>query len=429
MASEQITLVNEWGDTSREEVIISTLAAGNEPFLLAAAVATEINKLRARLGLRPVRIVLPLFDQKQVKVLLDEDPSYANTVEVDWELGAILKETVATQGDYRRHMSYLVGNHDGVSQAVQARFQRDNGLFKTRPLTNGDEKIYKANQVNLALNVGARIGVESVQQYFMFSGLLSDIIEEAFKKDIDFGTSEMKSVLLKMRELEKFYSLAFISKLNAPGFQYLPDNGSLTMLERYVALDAQPHETNGVKKVYTPAMKRVVVPSTHPLVTRDGVYIMFSGTGSGIEQTKRLVAIVQSAGLVAYIPEWIGQIPGAVNISPTVLSNNHIKAIFGRAGWGTGWQAQNLGKPWFVNPWETTDDPEILLNTLLVERMGIGEIVSMSDLTGDALKKSIAKIAPDLRILNQCIEREFGTRDGVRYMAEKIMSDRYKGEF
>ncbi len=226
-----------------------------------------------------------------------------------------------------------------------------------------------------------------------------------------------------MRGIEEQYTQAFIPKVNTLSYQYLSDDPTKSMEQMYdEELGNQPTVVDGRSRMYTPAMKPEMSEETHNEVHDPGVYAMFSGHAAN-KETQAFIAAANDAGLTVYTNPWVKDVEGVSKVSPQALTDPRIVAFFGRAGWGTGWQAQNLAKPWFVTPYEKDDDPEIYFNNLVVQRLRMGKIVDPSKLSVTDLARDITEISPGLRVLNRKIREEFGTTDGIRFIAEEVSKD------
>lgn len=118
-----------------------------------------------------------------------------------------------------------------------------------------------------------------------------------------------------------------------------------------------------------------------------------------------------------YSLPWSDTRGGVVRLSPNRLNDPRIKAVIGRAGWGTGWLTLNTGKTWLVIPPQPGDDPEILFNHVVIERLGIGAVIDPATFTGDMLLGEIARCGPRVLELRALTERHFGTSDGNVHVA------------
>jgi len=114
---------------------------------------------------------------------------------------------------------------------------------------------------------------------------------------------------------------------------------------------------------------------------------------------------------------------GTEKMPPSVMADSNIIAIMGRGGWGTGWQAMQLEKPWLVAPYQEGDDPEVYFNNKTIEALKLGKVIGSKGITGDELRRSAQEISPGLHSLNETIRQRFGTTNGIDYIADHIFED------
>jgi hypothetical protein len=409
-------------------VLLVNRAGGNEPSLLGVGVATEVNNIRQRHGLERAKIVVPIVSPRERKILLEEFPDNAD-IEIDEEYGKIIKDITTSQGNFPAHLEKLANHYESTQRELDKRFSSTAPEFQTQSLDPeaGETAGHSPRNIIGSIDAGARLLVSAPRRYFMFPVMLSELCNAVHREQqqgqlTDFSESHLLRVAHKMREVEKQYTKAFLPKVNTLSGNYLDDQDTFTRDQRYQQLGEQPHTVAGRSRLYTPAMKHELLPQQSPDIESRGIYAMFSGTGSSTEQTRAVIQAANDAGLTVYTTPW-AETEGAEKVPPSTLSDPRVEAIFGRSGWGTGWQAQNLAKPWFVDPYEAGDDPEIYFNNRLVERLRMGKVVDASQLSAQQLAEDIQALSPGLRRLNQKITEEFGTTDGIRYMAEIIAED------
>jgi hypothetical protein len=153
-----------------------------------------------------------------------------------------------------------------------------------------------------------------------------------------------------------------------------------------------------------------------------GIYVMFSGTGSNVETTRELASVAKEAGLNVYTPPWVN-VEGATPVSPDVLTDENVIGVFSRSGWGTGWQVQNLALPWYVTPYEKGDDPEIYFNNKTIEALKMGRVLTDADITPKKLVEMTTEFSTGVAAVNAKLKDEFGTLNGIDFMADEIAKD------
>jgi len=149
------------------------------------------------------------------------------------------------------------------------------------------------------------------------------------------------------------------------------------------------------KEVSTPPLIEPMVVDTRKIPRSN--YAMFSGTASEIETMRKMVMSSDNEGVRLYVPPWVSM-DWEHKASPTILSNPNLLKVYGRAGWGTIWTCQVEGKEFVHIPYTKGDDPEIYFNTKTLELMN--------------LMKETEKI-----------KQEFGTLNGMNFVARNILAD------
>ncbi|MDE1768429.1 MAG: hypothetical protein KGH62_03610, partial [Candidatus Micrarchaeota archaeon] len=100
-----------------------------------------------------------------------------------------------------------------------------------------------------------------------------------------------------------------------------------------------------------------------------------------------------------------------------------ILAVFGRSGWGTGWQVQNLAKAWLVTKYDAGDDPEIYFNNITIEALNIGRVLGQEGIDLQEFKSLLEELPSELRRVTSGQKERFGTLNGIEYVARIIADD------
>ena len=406
----EIEILRDYTQVQREDspVILVNPAHGNEPYILGTAIAKGVSDRLAQQGLGRAKIVVPLlYGDRQKRILMEENPDAAGLIHYDEAFGEILRDVTFQNGDFSQHLRQINEHYDDVQSMLKQRFSIDAQDFTARSLGTNEIQTFSPRNVVAAIDTASRVVVEAPQRYFAFPLLISELLREAQKAELGFSGADTASLIEKMLRVESGYSQVFIPRINPLSYQYSED------------LSAQPTEVEGRSRVYTPAMKRDY-HRTQGKVDEPGIYVMFSGTGSIAETTHKLIDAASQGGLKVYTNK---EVEGATSVSPDVLTDENILAVLGRAGWGTGWQVQNLALPWFVAPYEKGDDPEIYFNNKTIEALKMGKVLTDADMTPDRLKEVIKDFSVGMQRINQGIEGEFGTLNGIDFMADAIASD------
>ena len=407
---QTIEILKDYTQAQREDapVILVNPAHGNEPYILGTAIAKGVSDRLAQQGLGRAKIVVPLlYGDRQKRILMEENPDATGLIHYDEEFGDILRDVTFQNGDFSQHLTQIITHYDDVQRMLKQRFSIDAQDFTARNLGSNELQTFSPRNVVAAIDTASRVVVEAPQRYFAFPLLISELLRETQKADLGFDDADMAALIEKMLKVESGYSQVFIPKINPLSYRYSED------------LSQQPTEVDGRSRVYTPAMKREY-ERTEGKVSEPGIYIMYSGTGSIAETTHKLIESASEAGLKVYTNK---ETEGASTVSPDVLTDENILAVLGRAGWGTGWQVQNLALPWFVAPYEIGDDPEIYFNNKTVEALKMGKVLTDADMTQTRLREVIKNFSVGMQGVNQRIKDEFGTLNGIDFMADAIADD------
>lgn len=391
-------------------VIIVNPAHGNEPYILGTNIAKEVSETLEKEGIKKAKIVVPLmYGQRQKEILLEQNMDHPELIYFDEEYGKILKNIMFSNGNFQDHLNQLDLHYDEIDKLLKQRFAPNSTSIDVQNLGTGETDSFSPQNIIASIDTGSRVMVTAPNRYFAFPILLSELLQETAKTDsLGFSENQLKNTINRMIKLESQYSQVFIPKINSLSYLHSKD------------IDLQPTSVNDRERIYSPAMKKEEDVSDNNI--EKGIYVMFSGTGSTKNQNVELINSAKKAGLTVYTNPW-ENVEGAQKVSPKILSDKNIMAIFGRSGWGTGWQAQNLAKPWFVSPYQPGDDPEIFFNNKTIEAFDMGKVLRDGNISSDDMLKFIQEISPGLNALNLKIKKEFGTLDGVKYVADFIAKD------
>ena|GEM_PF-4497206 len=266
----------------------------------------------------------------------------------------------------------------------------------------------------------------------MASQLWQDLRQEQLHYDpsIQVSDTSLAKAIERMQEVERGYSRIFLSKVNSFSYLYIPLSAK-TMEEKYKALGHQPASHLGVPIEYTPPMSpnTAAVPPKDD-VTRPAMYVMFSGTGSGVAGTNALIPDLVAAGYDVYVSPSamkFGDVSEAnqrlvkVASDPNIIAHPLIIDGFARPGFGTIWDNENAGKGTNSPGHNPGDDHEMAVNAKTIAALEIGEVLAPGAIPPpEELRKSKVQIAFNAGRLKEEQLMEFGTKDGLGYIAEKV---------
>ncbi|EKD64444.1 MAG: hypothetical protein ACD_50C00388G0001 [uncultured bacterium] len=396
--------------TEGRSILVLNPGHGNEPYILATAIGREVSKKFASAGMEQPILVMPLFyGDRQRRILLEENPNDASLLYYDEQFGGILKDVMFESGDFKQHLAQVNTHYDEVEKMLNNRYLVDTQTVTARSFATQESTELSPKNIIGVIEAGNRVPIKVPHRYFAFPEVLSRVLHEGMQHpELGFSESDMKKLAKRMMKVEAAYSQVFVPWVSTFSYQHAS------------GLDSQPQSIDNRSRIYTPAMKANTAKTTGEV--DQGVYIMFSGTGSAVESNKALMHAAKEAGIKTYSPPW-ETIEGTEKMPPSVMADENILAIMGRSGWGTGWQAMQLEKPWFVAPYQKGDDPEIYFNNKTIEALKLGKVIGSQEISGEELRRLAQEISPGLNSLNDAIRQKFGTTNGIDYIANHIFDD------
>lgn len=414
--------------TNRDFLVLP--AGGNEPVIMGARIGAGVHD---EIGSAGGRVIMPVVG-RQAAVLRDEfgnRPEIARRILLDPTAGEILSPLLASQGDFAKHLGVIGTQQEEISANLSGHYGA--GRTHTLHTLDGQPVDMPTDHIREVIVTGGRANLDrpDTRRHFAFPVLLSELIRQAQEDGLPFDGSDLKATRAIMKAAESTYTTTFIPLVNTLSYRALPENSVLSSnpgkarkhaRELFSQLIAnQP--TDG-KVVFAPPLKEALPPIDHDELLQDipSIYAMLSGTGRGSEHVieTALGTIAKNGGLGILTNPW-SELEGATKISPRVLTDPRVIAILSRAGWGTGWIAQNTATPWFVLPAEPGDDPEILYNNKVIERLGIGRVVKPGELTPKKLLQAVATHRPYMEEYRDLMRLHFGNGgNGIAFVAKSI---------
>ncbi len=371
--------------------LVTNFAYGYGPFLRTTELARAVNTERVTRGLEPLGIIVPWVYGDDQKRIMREEFGDASDIFLNEPLGAILKSVFYANSSYKEALEAWVETYPKASANARAYLS---GNLEVTSLSGKDHTI-KGKDILFSLARAPRVSFTPLPSYSATFGHISEILEHTENislEEIEIDRALVQRAIPIARSLEEEQTLI---GLGTPGtFSYVEYRKPL-----------------GNEMLIPPTIRAPYVDTSE---MSEGIYVTITGI-SGLE---RLYAQAQSLGLTVYTndPE---RLLGSIKASPNVLGNSAIKLCFARAGWGSIWGAQLLGKAVIVPPFDPTDDPEIYFNNKCIVALGLGIEYTGQDLA-ELISEAVA-LEPGIRARNEALLTEFGTLDGNEYVAKKIV--------
>jgi hypothetical protein len=410
---------------SQYKSLVINPAAGNEPIILGAYIALAINDLLAAQGRDPLDIIVPIISKRQKDVLQDElqDHPGIERIMLDEQAGLILANVLTSQGNFIEHIRVLHDEYDTIQAALNDHFGKQaTQLFTVYSLTEQAATMNPQGIVG-SLDTGGRVIIDTHYRDFAFPVLTSELIRATKEANTYANNPLLTTVENRARAEDRTYRNRFISLVHTLAGPIISDDPTISMRQKFKELLVQSTATPAGEVIFTPPMKHVMPAMPFDGVVGEGVYAMLSGTDQGaIDTFQATIKAAKGADLTVYTNPWAGEIADTVRISPKALHDPRIKAVVGRAGWGTGWQMLTIGKSWLVIPPQQGDDPEIQFNHQVIERLGIGSVIDSQTFDAAVLEDYIRRFGPRVRELRELTTQRFGTSDGIAYIAQRIVA-------
>ena len=376
--------------------IVTNFAYGTGPYLRTTELAIALNQRLFELGRERLGIIVPwVYGEKQRSIMREEFGGY-NTVHpgeilLDSHLGVLLRSVFYGNNTYEQALSLWVERGDAASREAQSHLL---GILELEDLS-GRRVTVAGGEIVLELNRAPRLTYAVAPSYSATFAHISAILRavlEVPEAEIRVDRELVRRAIPLAERIERLQRLHFVAE---PGtFSYLGTR------MRY------PNEES------SPPIARPLATHNKPLAP--GIYV----TVTGIPGLERLYQEARGLGLTIYTndPE---AVPGAKRLLPHVIPNPAIKFQFARSGWGSIWNSQLSGTPFVTPAYDPTDDPEIYFNNRCLEELGLG--ISYRRESFKKLLELAEALRPRIKAINRAILARFGTYDGNRYIAERIV--------
>lgn len=390
----------------KKKYIILNFSHGNGPPLRTAEVAIAINDELESRGHDRMGIIVPWVYRIRQKTIFEENfgellKRHPDEFVFDKNFEPLLRDLLFYESvSYGDWLTHYTKSYAEVEKKVQ------------KYIASGIEgetwagKSVKVSFDNISVCVSrypiVHFGIK--RSYYVSFAYNSEIIERAFGEGIiDVPEMVLKAGADIYTGIEKRHKLHFIAE---PATFSWDKNRK----KRYETEMTTP--LNIVRNIKPPFWKFL----------SKGVYV----TITGIPGMERLFEEIKSEGLSIYTHK-TGLIKRSKRAKPTeVMNHKNLLLHFSRIGWGSAWLSFLTETPLIALPYDEGDDLEVYFNNIALEKLGIGRVYrgeSIKELLGWATeyKSNVRKIKEDLM-------KKYGTLDGAKYTAKKIVSDYIEDE-
>jgi hypothetical protein len=377
--------------------IILNFAYGYGPFLRTTELAVAVNEiLEKRIG-RRFHIIVPwVYGEKQKQIMHEEFAGiinkYPEELLLDKKLGGFLASVFYGEKDYEESLEFYLRNHKKIQKKIAAYFSH--GL--TAETFGGDRITIAKKDISLTITRAPRISFPIKPAYFSGFAFISEILERALSVDeVASDKKILKKLIPLYRKIEKKHELHFIAE--PATFSYIKNRNKKYKTE-----------------ILTPPNSALPKKSVKRYDIKQGIYV----TVTGIPGLERLFKEARRLGLELYTnkPETI---MGGKKALPDIIGCKKILLHFARSGWGSVWLSQFTGVPFITPAFDGLDDPEIYFNNICIDKLGLGKIYQGQSFV--ELLKFKSKYLKNVKKINRDLKNKYGTVDGIKFTAEKIV--------
>ncbi|MBT4166276.1 hypothetical protein HOE04_04530 [archaeon] len=384
--------------------INTTFTHGNGPYSRCIEWAVSANDVREERGLERLQIVVPLvypgIQEDIMKAEIENNVSenflekHPDEIWLDGGQGELLEKLMFKGKDYKEHLKFLAENYSDVETEMWEHLdgvREIERLYQSSFQKGLDKRILEEidlRDCSFQLGLNNRIQTGLPNQFYTAGGagpfdelLRRAYLEEWMDRDIDI--IDVFSVARKMIKSQR------IIFSNEPGvFSY------------------DKARRLGVNEVLTP-------PFIHPPKENNTEL-----SGKGIYFLETGIEGIMESDIYDAIGDFGMRIYGVNDLGPSQINNPNIVAQYARAGWSSVWLSQ-LSEKGFISPaYQEGDDPEMIFNERSMRDLGLGAIIE--DNAHDALEKSL-ELSESVGKYNAKLKAKYGTLDGIRYTAEKVV--------
>lgn len=409
------------GTPERRSVILVNPAHGNEPYILGAKIAVRVSALLVEQGLPDVQVVIPELypeNKRQERILREELNEQGALVHLDRELGQTLKKILFGANDFPGHLHRIINSASEVEEEIKNHFSRP---FQAENIVTEEDKTFSPAEIIASIDASPRVLLPAPFRASAFPALLPEILVKAHAENIVPGITEDEwgRIMQQVEKVERGNDLRFLPRFHTFAYEALGERKGLSADKTYDLLQQDATNRSGWDVVYTPPMKSPAGQGqSDELHYGDGILAMYSGTASGLDDVE---GASKDVGLHVYDNKTV------LRDTTSIIADDRIKVVVSRAGQGTGWQVYLAAKPWVVTPYRTPDDPELYFDNKMLEQVGLGVVLQDTDkvYVEQALIDAQA-MKPRLETLRRRQRQEFGTLDGIEFMAQRIVKELLK---
>ena len=405
-----------------QRYISTTFAHGNGPFSRMVDLVIAYNDLREKQGLERLPAVFPLVPSYRFKDKADgsrqiqfmketaEEAAgkdflarHPNELLLDIEQGRILETVFYTGSDFEEALRKFLAGSEQTNEAHRRRIEQGRVVLKN---IKGEDVEIDLRDSAIEFGMNNRVATNHPNAFYSNAGAgyFAEVLERATRMpEVSLDKELMRRAIPLAEATSAYQKLHFLTD---PGvFSYDP-----------------ARERRKSTEMFTPPHMHVPKPDSTPL-PRDGVYVVLTGiqglADSGVYDVAAKMGLQVYSGDDAFNAKHNG-----IKHPPFKIANPRIRVQVARTGWSSVWGVHMLAEHGITMgllypPYDSKDDPEILMDNTGVARLGLGVEIDAKN-PQQSLERSL-ELAENNRLFNDFLKRFYGTLDGIQYMAESIV--------
>jgi len=438
-------------------IVGTTAIHGYEPGQISINTGLQVNNTFMRKGLSPIPIVVPyvpgddVYGSRMLRVYHDVySPGEQRQVFLSEDLGHALLETQFGRGGYQRHLLNVRDNigsvHRGLGALLDGPFEVHNLLAPSQSRLV-DPTVRSILEINAGANASLANVSDRVEAYGAFPVTFDGLIKFIQKNNdfFEYGDRLLQRVLGIATDMSQDLNAVILPDLHTLGEESWfereypesfitppwkrrldPPDVSIDIRERTITIDTNNRETK---------------PVTGYRPDKGVVYVNVSGNDMGSQAAQAFVYAAQDDGYVVAAPgwlrdQWIAQekdeksrsaLENVLASGPNILFAKYdgeplCKAFFMRLGMGSYAYAQLAGVPIIYLGFDTIDNPEMVGNSAVVRKNGLGIRYTGDE---DTMQK-VRELSTNYLPFNNVVYQRYGISrdvDGLSAVANIILLD------
>lgn len=375
---------------------------GHGPFLRTTELALLVNEILEIKGQERLGIIVPwVYGEKQKKIMEEQFNKILNEhqdeIILDKNLGAYIGELFYSgEQTYSESLGYFLQRYTEVQKSINEYLH----VGINGETFSGKKVFIEKKDISFGISRAPRLALDIKPSYYTGFAYMSDILKNAVLESAETGLEAdlLKKSIHLFESIEEQHNLHFIAE---PGtFSYNRDIATKRQTE-----------------IPTPPSIAIPVEIDYKDVEK-GLYVTVSGI-PGLEKLyKNLYQDISKLGYTVYTNK-PDEFTKSKKFVPGILKSKNILFHFARSGWGSSWLSLFTKTPFITPKFSLKDDPEVYFNNICLEKIGLGMIYDSQSLS--ELEDFSNKYKKRAEIVCQELLEKFGTIDGAKYTAEKIV--------